>query len=164
MLNYIRTVYTHLYTSQEHIYVSWISFFFLPGQFTKFNTDHSNSQNYFQIPNLLTSCTVKLPSIFVRVLLLFVVVIIVVIFLSLSLLSFSRLVVSNSLQPRELQHTRLPYLSPSPGACSNLCPLSWWYRPAILSSVIPFCLSQDQGLFQWINSSHEVAKVLDFQL
>ena len=28
MLNYIRTVYTHLYTSQEHIYVSWISFFF----------------------------------------------------------------------------------------------------------------------------------------
>ena len=28
MLNYIRTVYTHLNTSQEHIYVSWISFFF----------------------------------------------------------------------------------------------------------------------------------------
>ena len=25
-------------------------------------------------------------------------------------------------------------------------------------------LSQHQGLFQWVNSSHEVAKVLDFQL
>ena len=41
----------------------------------------------------------------------------------------------------ELQHTRLPCPSPSPGVCSNSCPLSWWCRQAILSSVTPFsCL------------------------
>ena len=32
-------------------------------------------------------------------------------------------------------------LSPTPGACSNSCPLSWWYHPTISSSVVPFsCL------------------------
>ena len=38
--------------------------------------------------------------------------------------SFSHCVVFNSLQPHGLQHARLPYPSPSPGACSNSCPLS----------------------------------------
>ena len=38
----------------------------------------------------------------------------------------------------ELQHTRLPCPSPSPGACSNTRPLSRWCHPTILSSVIPF--------------------------
>ena len=33
---------------------------------------------------------------------------------------------SNSLQPRGLQHTRLPYLSLSPEVCSDSCPLSRW--------------------------------------
>ena len=43
--------------------------------------------------------------------------------------------------PHGLQHTRLPYLSPTPGACSNSCPLSQWYHPTISSSVVPFsCL------------------------
>ena len=55
-----------------------------------------------------------------------------------NLLLFSRSVVSNSLQPRELQHTRIPCPSPSPGACSNSCPLSWWCHPTISSSDIPF--------------------------
>ena len=32
---------------------------------------------------------------------------------------------------------RLSCLSPSPGACSNSCPLSWWCHPTISSSVIP---------------------------
>ena len=41
------------------------------------------------------------------------------------LLPFSCSVVSNSLQFHGLQHTRLPCLLPSPGACSNSCPLSW---------------------------------------
>ena len=45
---------------------------------------------------------------------------------------------SNSLWPHGLQHTRLPYPSPSPGACSNSCPLSQWRHPAISSSLIPF--------------------------
>ena len=51
---------------------------------------------------------------------------------------FSHPAVSNSLQPHGLQHIRLPYPSPIPGACSNSCPLSWWCHPTISSSVIPF--------------------------
>ena len=51
---------------------------------------------------------------------------------------FSRSVVSDSLWPQGLQHARLPYLSSTPGACSNSCPLSQWCHPTISSSVIPF--------------------------
>ena len=54
------------------------------------------------------------------------------------LLSFSCSVVSNSLQPHRLQHAKLPYPSPTPGACSNSCPSSQWFHPAISSSVAPF--------------------------
>ena len=65
---------------------------------------------------------------------------------------FSCSVVSYSLQPPGLQHSRLPCPSPTPRACSNSCPLSWWCHPTISSSVIPFPpafnLSQYQGLFQ----------------
>ena len=42
---------------------------------------------------------------------------------------------SDSLQPHGLQHTRLPCPSPTPGACSNSCPLSRWCHPSISSSV-----------------------------
>ena len=52
-------------------------------------------------------------------------------------LLFNRSVMSNSLQPHGLQHTRLPCLSPSPRACSNSCPLSHWCHPTISSSVVP---------------------------
>ena len=55
-----------------------------------------------------------------------------------SSVQFSRSVVSNSLQPHELQHARPPCPSPTPGACPNSCPLSWWCHPTISSSVIPF--------------------------
>ena len=56
-------------------------------------------------------------------------------------LLFSCSVVSDFLWPSGLKHTRLCSLLPSPGACSNSCPLSQWYHPNILSSVIPFsCL------------------------
>ena len=48
-------------------------------------------------------------------------------------LLFSRSVVSNSLWPRELQHTSLPCPSLSPGVCSNLCPLSWWRHSTIVA-------------------------------
>ena len=41
-------------------------------------------------------------------------------------------------RPHGLQHARLPCPSPSPGACSNSCPLSQWCPPTIPSSVIPF--------------------------
>ena len=52
---------------------------------------------------------------------------------------FSLSVMSDSLQPHQLQHARL--LCPTPGACSNSCPSSWWCHPTISSSVVPFsCL------------------------
>ena len=55
-----------------------------------------------------------------------------------SFVQFSRSVMSDFLQPHGLQHTRPPCLSPTPGACSNSCPLSQCCHPAISSSVIPF--------------------------
>ena len=45
---------------------------------------------------------------------------------------------SDSLWPHGQRHTRLPCPSPSPGACSNSCPLSWWCHPTVSSSVILF--------------------------
>ena len=51
---------------------------------------------------------------------------------------FSHSIVSNSLRPHGMQHARLPCPSPSPGACSNSCPLSRWCHPTISSSVAPF--------------------------
>ena len=57
--------------------------------------------------------------------------------------------------------------SPTPQVYLNPCPLSSWCHPTISSSVIPnlaFSLSQHQGLFKWVSSSHLVAKVLEFQL
>ena len=50
---------------------------------------------------------------------------------------FSYSVVSNSLWPHGLQHTRLPCPSPTPGACSDSCSLSWWCHPTILSLCHP---------------------------
>ena len=44
----------------------------------------------------------------------------------------------DSLWPHGLQHTRLPCLSPTPGAYSNSCPSSQWCYPIISSSVFPF--------------------------
>ena len=50
---------------------------------------------------------------------------------------FSRSVMSDSLQPRGLQHIRLPCPS-TPRVHSNSDPLSQWCHPTILSSAIPF--------------------------
>ena len=83
-------------------------------------------------------------------------------------LLFSSLVMSNSLQPHGLQHARLPCPSSSPWACSNSCPLSQWCiqpsHPPSSPSPPAFNLSQHQGLFQRVGSSHQVAKVLELQL
>ena len=61
----------------------------------------------------------------------------------------------------------LPCPSSTPRACSNSCPLSRWCHPPShpLSSPSPpaFNLSQHQSLFQWVSSSHQVPKVLEFQ-
>ena len=56
----------------------------------------------------------------------------------LSSIQFSHSVMSNSLWPHGLQHTRLPCPSPTPEVYSNSCPLSWWCHSAISSSVVPF--------------------------
>ena len=45
---------------------------------------------------------------------------------------------ADSLWPHGLQHTRLLWPSPTPGAYSNSCPLSQWCHPTISSSVVPF--------------------------
>ena len=58
----------------------------------------------------------------------------------LSSVQFSYSVVSDSLRPDGLQHTRPPCPSPTPRAYSNSCPLSWWCHPTISSSVVPFSL------------------------
>ena len=85
-----------------------------------------------------------------------------------SSVQFSRSVVSNSLRPTELQHARPPCPSPTPGVHSN----SHQVSDAIKSShplsspspPAPNPSQHHQSLFQWVNSSHEVAKVLEFQL
>ena len=51
---------------------------------------------------------------------------------------FNHSFVTDSLWFSGLRHARHPCLSPSPGACSNSCPLSQWCHPAISSSVVPF--------------------------
>ena len=61
-----------------------------------------------------------------------------------SLVQFSRSVVSHSLWPHGLQHTRPPCPSPTPGddllnlTYLNSCPLNRWCHPTISSSVVPF--------------------------
>ena len=73
-----------------------------------------------------------------------------------------------TLRPHESQHARPPCSSPTPGVHWDSRPSSQWCHPAISSSVVPFSScpkpSQHQSLLQWVNSSHEVAKVLEFQL
>ena len=81
---------------------------------------------------------------------------------------FSCSVLSDSMQPHGLQLARLPYPSPTPGAYSNSCPLSRCCRstshPLLSPSPPIFNLSQHQGLFKWVSSLIQVAKVLEFQL
>ena len=86
---------------------------------------------------------------------------------------FSCSVMSDSLWPHGPQHARPPCPSPTPRVYPNSFPLSRWCHPTISSSVIPFSsfnlssafnLSQHQGLFKWVSSSHQVAKRLEFQL
>ena len=50
------------------------------------------------------------------------------------LLLFIRSVVSDSLGPHGLQHTRPPCPSPSPRICPSLCPLHQWCHAAISST------------------------------
>ena len=73
---------------------------------------------------------------------------------------FSCSVMSDSLRPHESQHARPPCSSPTPGVHLNSRPSSQWCHPAsvVRFSSCPQSL-QHQSLFQWVSSSHEVAKV-----
>ena len=81
---------------------------------------------------------------------------------------FSRSVMSDSLRPQELQHARPPCPSPTPGVTqTHVHRVSDAIQPSHpLSSPSPPAPnpSQHQRVFQWVNSSHEVAKILEFQL
>ena len=68
-----------------------------------------------------------------------------------SSVQFSRSVMSDSLRPHGLQHTRPPCPSPTPGVHSDSRPSSQWCHPAISSSVVPFSHLQSfpaSGSFQ----------------
>ena len=71
---------------------------------------------------------------------------------------------SSSSWPHRLQHAKLPCPSLSPWICSDSCPSSLWCHPTISSSPPAFNFAHHQGLFQWVGSSHQVAKVLELQL
>ena len=80
--------------------------------------------------------------------------------LKFSSVQFSHLVVSNSLRLHGLQHARPPCPSLTPGVYQNSCS----FHPLLSPSPPAFNLSQHQGLFKWVSSLHQVAKVLEFQL
>ena len=93
---------------------------------------------------------------------------------------FSCSIVSDSLQPHGLQHSRPPCPSLTPRACSNSRPSSQLpelaqthvHRVTSIQPTHPlsspltstFNLSQHQDLFQSVSCLHQVAKVLEFQL
>ena len=97
------------------------------------------------------------------------------------LLLFSSFVMSDSWWPHGHllsypSHAKLPCPSQSPRVCSNSCSWSWWCHPNNSSSVAPFSscpqsffffsalnLSPQQGLFQWVCWSHQVARELELQ-
>ena len=85
-----------------------------------------------------------------------------------SSVQFSHSIMSDSLWPHEPQHARPPWLSPTPGLHPNPRPSSRWCHPTIYPLLAPsppaLNLSQHQGLFKWVSSLQEVAKVLEFQL
>ena len=87
--------------------------------------------------------------------------------LGFSSVQFSCSVMSNSLQPHEPQHARPPCPSQTPKFTqthvrwiSDAIQLS---HPLSSLSLPALNLSQHQGLFKWASSSHQVAKVLEFQ-
>ena len=86
------------------------------------------------------------------------------VFSSVQFSSFAQL--CPTLRPHEPQHTRPPCPSPTSRVYPNSCPLSQWCHPIISSSASlsppAFNISPHQGLFKWVSSSHQVAKVLEF--
>ena len=84
-----------------------------------------------------------------------------------SSVQFSHSVMSDSLWSHGLQHARLP--CPSPKLMStqtHVHSVSHAIQPShpLSSPSFPSNLSQHQGLFKWVSSLHQLAKVLEFQL
>ena len=85
-----------------------------------------------------------------------------------SFVQFSRSVVSDSLRPYGLQHTRPP--CPSPTAEFTQTHVHWVgsviqpFHPLLSPSPPTFNLSQHKGLCKWVSSLNQVVKVLEFQL
>ena len=80
---------------------------------------------------------------------------------------FSHSFMFNSLRHPGLQHARLPCPSLFLGVYSThihwVSDASQLSHPLSSASSPAFNLSQHQGLFQWVGSLHEVAKVLELQ-
>ena len=72
-----------------------------------------------------------------------------------SSVQFSHSVMSDSLRPHGLQHSRPPCPSQTPRIYSNSCPLSQWCHPTVSSSVIPFfsCLQSFPSIRIFSNES-----------
>ena len=85
---------------------------------------------------------------------------------AISTVQFSHSVMSKSLRPHGLQHTKSPCPSPTPGTCStHVHRVSDAIQPSHpLSSPSPSAIncSQHQGLFQGVSSAHQVDKTLEF--
>ena len=84
-----------------------------------------------------------------------------VMLLRFSSVQFSCLFMSDFLQPHALQHARLEISQ------THVHPVGDAMQPShpLLSPSPPtFNLSQHQDFFQWVSSSHQVAKVLELQL
>ena len=81
---------------------------------------------------------------------------------------FIHSVMSDSLRPHGLQHTRLPCPSPTPRAFSNSCPSSQWCHPTISSSVFPFSSHLQSflasGSFQMSQFFTSGGQIMEFQL
>ena len=77
-------------------------------------------------------------------------------------------VVSDSCTPHRLEHTSFPAHHQIPELTQTH--VHWMSdviqpsHPLSSPSLPAFNLFQHQGLFQWVSSSHQVAKVLEFQL
>ena len=68
--------------------------------------------------------------------------------------------------PMDCSTPGFPVHQSTPGDYSDSCPSSWWCHPTISPSIVPFssCLQSfpESESFEWVSSSHQVAKVLEF--
>ena len=81
-----------------------------------------------------------------------------------SQVKFCHSVVSDYFRPHGLLHAGPAYPSPAPRVYSNSCPSSPWSILFLPLLLLPSIFPSIRVFFQWVSSSHQVAKVLEFQL